>query len=180
MRVVADLNKQIELGSISTDQITIPSNPSPQPSSKTFKIKRNYYLSTSILLNDIQNFADLYRLFRDTHSQYFDLQDEVGQGHAEITAHDQQSSDASSNNNMNDAGSPEMVVPVDPDLCRAFSNLQLIDQYRLSGDALLLDNLIQNAESPLDPNDESSEEFDSQQDCYEGEESGNEEARDVN
>ena len=84
-------------------------------------------------------------------------------------------SDRSSENGMNGAGSTEMVVPVDPLLCNAFQNLQLINQYRVTGDTLLLDQLMQNVECPDDGQIQgSSDAYDSQQDCYEGEESDEE------
>ena len=75
---------------------------------------------------------------------------------------------------MNDAGSSNAVVPVDPSLCRAFQNLQLIDEYRLTGHALLLDRLIANVESPVELNQQSSDAYSSQEDCYEDEESEDE------
>ena len=53
-RAVAELQGQLELGTSTTNQNTIPtSNDSPLPTSKTFKIDKNLYLSTSTLMNDI-------------------------------------------------------------------------------------------------------------------------------
>ena len=45
-------------------------------SQSPFEIKKPLQISVSLLLNDIQSFADLYRSFRDTHFEYFDIEDE--------------------------------------------------------------------------------------------------------
>ena len=61
----------------------------------------------------------------------------------ELRAHNQAHySQNSSDIEMSKNGSACIVVPVDPTLCRAMDNLLRIDEYRLTGDALLLDELM--------------------------------------
>lgn len=40
------------------------------------EVKRSFQISVSLLLNDIQSFANLYRAFRDTHFEFFDLEEQ--------------------------------------------------------------------------------------------------------
>jgi hypothetical protein len=38
-----------------------------------FEVKQSLQLTVSLLMNDVRNFAILYRTFRDTHFEFFDL-----------------------------------------------------------------------------------------------------------
>lgn len=77
-------------------------------------------MSVSLLLNDIRNFAILYKTFRDTHFEFFDLDDEL---------------------NTNSMISNQHVdkVPVDPHLSKDYYILELIDEFRYTGNSILLD-----------------------------------------
>lgn len=39
-------------------------------------LKRNFAISVSLLMNDIQSFANLYRGFRDQNPEYFDYEEQ--------------------------------------------------------------------------------------------------------
>jgi hypothetical protein len=42
-----------------------------------FEVKQSLQLTVSLLMNDVRNFAILYKTFRDTHFEFFDLEDEL-------------------------------------------------------------------------------------------------------
>jgi hypothetical protein len=84
-----------------------------------FEIKLSLQLTVSLLLNDIGGFAKLYRTFRDTHFEFFDLEHEESElGRNGTPDHE-----------------PANKVPCDPQLSKAYYILQLIDEFRYSGDA---------------------------------------------
>ncbi len=43
--------------------------------SAKIELKKNYAVSVSILMNDIQNFANLYRAFRDANKDFFEFEE---------------------------------------------------------------------------------------------------------
>jgi len=130
-----------------------------QPEVQTFEIKKNFQISVSLLLNDIQNFADLYRTFRDTHFEFFDLEEQrsdIARSNSPTPSRlrsrsRQECSSPSvvshggitSKGGYEDVKSEEITVPVDPSLAQAFESLATIDEYRVTNDALLLDKLMQ-------------------------------------
>ena len=160
------------MGTGPNTQETSRSTESPQPSSQTFKISKSLYLSTSFLLNDIQNFVDIYKQFRDEYTQYFDSDHD---DNGEILAHNQSKSEQSSNEELNPIQSSE-GVPVEPALAKAFKNLEFIDTYRVTGEARLLDELIYSVQSP---SLQSSEQFDSDEDENEDQDSDGEASGDA-
>lgn len=87
-----------------------------------FEIKQSLQLTVSLLTNDVRNFAILYKTFRDTHFEFFDLDDELC------------GSDPLDQNN-----SCVDKVPVDAHLSKCFYILELIDEFRFSGNSQLLD-----------------------------------------
>lgn len=74
-----------------------------------FEVKQSLQLTVSLLMNDVRNFAILYKTFRDTHFEFFDLEDELC-----MDPLDQ-------NNSCVDK------VPVDAQLSKCFYILELID-----------------------------------------------------
>jgi len=67
-------------------------------------------------MNDIQNFANLYKAFRDANPDYFDFED-----------------GSSSDGKQQKDTDGDAYVPVVPALSDAFYSLQLIDTYRSTG-----------------------------------------------
>ena len=89
-------------------------------------LKKNFAVSVSLLMNDIQNFANLYRAFRDANPHYFDYED----------------SSSSGGKHSRDSDG-EVYVPVVPALSDAFCSLQLIDTYRVKGGESTLREILQ-------------------------------------
>ena len=81
-----------------------------------FAVKENLQVAVSLLLNDIRNFAMLYKTFRDTHFEFFDLEEEESELGAGQESH-----------SISDR------VPCDPQLSKDFFLLELIDEFRFTG-----------------------------------------------
>ena len=81
------------------------------------RLKKNFAISANLLTNDVQNFANQYRAFRDMNPGWFDLAD---------------------NGEDDDA----MYVPVVPALSTAFYQLQLIDEFRVTNQPKILEDLL--------------------------------------
>ena len=109
-----------------------------RPNRSMFEIKQSLQYVVSILLNDISNFATLYRTFRDTHFEFFDLEHE----------------ESELGRNGTDQGSFVDRVPCDPQLSKDFYILQLIDEFRFTGDSHLLDRLMREFDESSEPSDE--------------------------
>lgn len=68
-----------------------------------YELKRNFAISVSLLMNDIQSFANLYRGFRDQNPEYFEFEEQ-----------------SSSSGGKSEQNKDELYVPVVPQLSEAF------------------------------------------------------------
>jgi hypothetical protein len=96
-RVVKDLGAQSS--SLSEKQVKMKK-------SQKLSLKKNFAISVSLLMNDIQNFANLYRAFRDANPDYFDYED-----------------GSSNDSKQSKDSNGEVYVPVVPALSDAFCSL---------------------------------------------------------
>ncbi len=139
-RVVDDLHAQMERAS-SVNRVRLKETTLIQkqrPNRSMFEVKPSLQYVVSLLFNDISNFANLYRMFRDTQFEFFDLEHEQSElGH-------------------NGAEQSSFVdkVPCDPQLSKDFFILQLIDEFRFTGDSHLLDKLMREFEDSSEISDE--------------------------
>lgn len=140
-RVVRDLEDQMQRAS-SVKKIRLKETSLKQkPKERSlFEVKESLQIAVSLLFNDIRNFAMLYKTFRDTHFEFFDLEDEQSElGH----------------NGALDEQAVTDRVPCDPQLSKDFFLLELIDEFRYSGEAALLDKLMREVqESSSEASDE--------------------------
>lgn len=88
---------------------------------KKFRIKKSYAISVNLLKNDVQKFANLYREFRDSNPEWFDI----------------------TKDHFNQEIENEYFVPVVPALSAVFAQLQLIDDFRVSSDSKYLDEAVE-------------------------------------
>jgi hypothetical protein len=131
-RVVNDLHAQMERAS-SVSKVRLKETTLVQkqrPNRSMFEVKPSLQYVVSLLLNDISNFANLYRTFRDSQFEFFDLEHE----------------ESELGRNGADQSSFVERVPCDPQLSKDFYILQLIDEFRFSGDSHLLDKLMREFE----------------------------------
>ena len=85
-----------------------------------------------MLCNDIQLYADQYRIFRNRFPEWFDIASKsVDQKSATSIGYD--------SDNQED----QEYVPVCPELSNAYQQLQLIEEFRVSGSQAVLEELIQ-------------------------------------
>lgn len=115
-----------EASSVSRIRLKETSLISHEKGRSMFDIKMSLQLTVSLLLNDIRNFASLYKTFRDTHFEFFDLEHE----------------ESELGRNGCTEGNPN-IVPCDPMLSKDHYLLELIDSFRYCGEAHLLDELMQ-------------------------------------
>ena len=99
-RIVKDLQDQRQ---------SIVEKSAKSNSSVKVTLKKSYAVSVSLLINDIQNFANLYRAFRDANQEYFDCEKDSNSSSNEGKQH---------NDFTDEAGEP--YVPVIPALSDAF------------------------------------------------------------
>ena len=90
---------------------------------KKYTLKNEYSFSVNLLLNDIQEFANLLKDFRHKHQDWFETGDQ---------------------NSLYDLDeADDEYVPVSDDLSSVFIQLNLIDDYRVQQKQSLLDELLQ-------------------------------------
>ena len=160
-RIIQDFKAQSELRSSSGSAYakymtnSDEANQKDYPTKRTFKIQHDYAISTSLLLNDLQAYADLLAKFRKRNHQYFNLTEKE----LESAALEQQiktvsssscTSDSEDDGKRSESAEMQNEVPVDPQLTRCFECLQLIDDFRYRNDAALIDELMMRWNDPSD------------------------------
>lgn len=112
-RVILDLRNQNE------ERSREGSNINQQP--RLYEVSHALSISTSVLLNDIQTFADRYSKFRIQNATYFDLTaDELN---AKIKPIKLEDSAEDSDDSVSSELEMEAQVPVDPELSKCYNCL---------------------------------------------------------
>lgn len=137
-RVVRDLQSQMEdASSVSKVRLKETSMKRKDSNRSLFTLKESMQVAVSLMLNDIRNFAMLYKTFRETHFEFFDLEEsksELSYGEQEHSLSDR--------------------VPCDPQLSKDFYLLELIDTFRNTGEASLLDQLMRECDESSESEEE--------------------------
>ena len=117
---------------------------------RSYKYDINYSLaiSSSLLLKDIQTYADQYHEFRQHYSEYFNLsQEEEKQIHTvnneiqEESKAIEDSADLTSDFSEDQFDPDKPMIEVDENLSKSFICLKLIDKYRVKNDIRYIDEL---------------------------------------
>jgi len=105
-------------------------------SPRLFQVKYEFAISTSLLLNDIQAYADSYSKFRQHNSQYFDLTEEEEQQRSKFAPRLDCQLDLGKSSSESESDESDLIaqVPVDLELSKCFTCLQIIDEFRFKNE----------------------------------------------
>ena len=101
-----------------------------------FKIKKTHFYSISFLQNDIQKFYDLFKIFLKDYFEYFEQPKNLDYSSL-------QSFESEYTEKKIDDFRIEACTPVIPALHDAFFNIKLVDNYRITNDDNLIDELFE-------------------------------------